>query len=47
VPSGLRAEIAQIPERIRGFDTVKEAQLAAAKDKEAEVLDAFRRQVGV
>ena len=43
----LAVEIAQIPEHIRGFDTVKEAQLAAAKDKEAELLDAFWRQAGV
>ena len=39
----LAVEIASLPEHIRGFDTVKDAQLAAAKDKEAELLDAFRR----
>jgi indolepyruvate ferredoxin oxidoreductase len=43
----LAVEIAQIPEQIRGFDTVKEAHLTTAKEKEAELLDAFRRQVGV
>ncbi len=40
----LAARIAEIPEHIRGFDTVKDAQIVAAKEKEAELLDAFRRQ---
>jgi len=35
-------EIARLPERIRGFDTVKEEQLAHARAKEAELLAAFR-----
>jgi len=39
----LAVQIAEIPEHIRGFDTVKDAQLSAAKEKEAELLDAFRR----
>jgi len=41
----LAVQIAQIPEHIRGFDTVKDSHLAIAKEKEAELLDAFRRQV--
>jgi indolepyruvate ferredoxin oxidoreductase len=41
----LAVQIAQIPEHIRGFDTVKDSQLAAAKEKEAELLDAFRGRV--
>ncbi len=40
----LAVQIAEIPEHIRGFDTVKDDQLAAAKEKEAELLDAFRRR---
>jgi len=40
----LAVQIAEIPEHIRGFDTVKDAQLEAAKEKEAELLDAFRRR---
>lgn len=39
----LAVQIAEIPEHIRGFDTVKDAQAEAAKEKEAELLDAFRR----
>ena len=39
----LAVQIAEIPEHIRGFDTVKDAQLETAKEKEAELLDAFRR----
>lgn len=35
-------DIARIPELIRGFDTVKEEQLAAAQAKEQELLAAFR-----
>jgi indolepyruvate ferredoxin oxidoreductase len=38
----LAVEIASVPEHVRGFDLVKEAQLAAAKEKEAELLAAFR-----
>ena len=38
----LAVQIAEIPEHIRGFDTVKDSQLASAKEKEAELLDAFR-----
>ena len=39
----LAIQLAEIPEQIRGFDTVKDAQKAAAKEKEAELLEAFRR----
>ncbi|MFO0687811.1 MAG: indolepyruvate ferredoxin oxidoreductase family protein [Myxococcota bacterium] len=42
----LAVQIAEIPEQIRGFDTVKDAQLAAAKEKEAQLLDAFRKSLG-
>ena len=42
----LAVQIAEIPEQIRGFDTVKDAQLAAAKEKEAQLFDAFRKSVG-
>jgi indolepyruvate ferredoxin oxidoreductase len=42
----LAVQIAEIPEHIRGFDTVKDAQIAAAKEKEAQLLDAFRKRVG-
>ena len=38
----LAVQIASIPDEIRGFGHVKEAKLAAAKKKEAELLDAFR-----
>ena len=38
---GLAAEIAAIPEDIRGFGHVKEAHLAKAKAREAELLAAF------
>ena len=41
----LAVQIAQVPEQIRGFDTVKDFELATAKEKEAELLDAFRRRV--
>jgi indolepyruvate ferredoxin oxidoreductase len=40
----LAIQIAEIPEHIRGFDTVKDAQLATAKEKEAELLDSFRKR---
>jgi indolepyruvate ferredoxin oxidoreductase len=40
----LAVEIARIPEQIRGFDTVKDAQIEAAKAKEAELLVAFRQR---
>jgi indolepyruvate ferredoxin oxidoreductase len=36
-------QIASIPEHVRGFDTVKEEQLAAARGKQTELFDAFRR----
>jgi indolepyruvate ferredoxin oxidoreductase len=39
----LAAAIASVPEHIRGFDLVKEQQLEAARAKEAELLEAFRR----
>ncbi len=38
----LAVELASIPENIRGFGHVKEANLKAAKDHEAQVLHAFR-----
>jgi indolepyruvate ferredoxin oxidoreductase len=38
----LAVAIASIPEAIRGFDLVKEQQLADAKAREAELLQAFR-----
>jgi indolepyruvate ferredoxin oxidoreductase len=41
----LAVQIAQVPEHIRGFDTVKDSQLATAREKEAELLDDFRRRV--
>jgi indolepyruvate ferredoxin oxidoreductase len=41
----LAIEIAEIPESIRGFDTVKDAHLISAKEKEAELLEAFRLRV--
>ncbi len=39
---GLAVELAAVPEAIRGFGHVKEASLKAAKDHEAQLLDAFR-----
>ncbi len=42
----LAVQIAEIPEQIRGFDTVKDAQAATAKEKEAQLLDAFRKSLG-
>jgi len=36
-------EIASLPEQVRGFDTVKERQLEAARAKERELVAAFRR----
>ena len=39
-------EIASLPEHVRGFDLVKEEQLAAARGKQAELFDAFRRSAG-
>jgi indolepyruvate ferredoxin oxidoreductase len=41
----LAVQIAEIPEFIRGFDTVKDEQLSAAKEKEAQLLSAFRGAV--
>jgi indolepyruvate ferredoxin oxidoreductase len=38
----LAVEIARIPELVRGFDSVKEEQLAHARAKEQELLAAFR-----
>jgi indolepyruvate ferredoxin oxidoreductase len=38
----LAVEIARIPEHIRGYGHVKEAQLAAAKSHEAELLARWR-----
>jgi len=39
----LAVEIASLPEHVRGFDTVKERHLEEAKEKERELLAAFRR----
>ncbi|MDH3920657.1 MAG: hypothetical protein OEU25_21045, partial [Rhodospirillales bacterium] len=39
---GLAVELASVPEAIRGFGHVKEASLKAAKDHEAQLLEAFR-----
>jgi indolepyruvate ferredoxin oxidoreductase len=38
----LAVEIASVPEYIRGFEDVKERHLAEARDKERELLEAFR-----
>lgn len=42
----LAIQIAEIPEHIRGFDTVKDLQLTVALEKEAELLETFRNSVG-
>jgi indolepyruvate ferredoxin oxidoreductase len=39
----IAVEIASLPEQVRGFDSVKERHLEAARHKEAELLEAFRR----
>ncbi len=39
----LAADIASLPEQVRGFDSVKETQLAAVRAKERELLEHFRR----
>ena len=36
------AEIARLPEQVRGFDTVKDQNLRDAREKEAELLESFR-----
>ena len=41
----LAVELAEIPTQIRGFDSVKDVQLAAAKEREAELLRDFRATV--
>ena len=38
----IAVEIASLPEMVRGFDTVKEVHLEAARHKQAELLAAFR-----
>jgi indolepyruvate ferredoxin oxidoreductase len=43
----LAVRLAQIPEQIRGYGHVKERHLKAAKAKEAELLDAFRKATPV
>jgi indolepyruvate ferredoxin oxidoreductase len=40
-------ELANIPDRIRGFGHVRERYLAAARKRQAELLDAFRRREAV
>jgi len=39
----IAVELASLPEHVRGFDSVKEEQLAAVQDKRNELLNAFRR----
>ena len=41
---GIAVEIAGLPETVRGFEGVKEEQLAKAQRREAELLGEFRRQ---
>jgi indolepyruvate ferredoxin oxidoreductase len=43
---GIAVEIARIPELIRGFDLVKDRHLTDARQKEAELLAAFRLRTG-
>jgi indolepyruvate ferredoxin oxidoreductase len=43
----LAAEIASIPEQIRGYGHVKEAHLQAAKAREAELLEAWNNPLRV
>jgi len=43
---GIAVAIASLPEQIRGFDLVKETQLAAAQEKRRELLAQFRESVG-
>jgi len=38
----LAVELAEVPERIRGYGHVKDRHVVAAKNKEAELLAAFR-----
>jgi indolepyruvate ferredoxin oxidoreductase len=40
----LAVEIASLPEHVRGFDSVKESQLAEANVKRTELLEAYRRR---
>jgi indolepyruvate ferredoxin oxidoreductase len=42
----LAVEIAEGPQKIRGFDTVKDAQAKVVGEKEAVLVEAFRRTVG-
>jgi indolepyruvate ferredoxin oxidoreductase len=39
----LAVEIASLPEHVRGFEHVRERQLEQAREKERDLLDAFRR----
>jgi len=39
---GLAVEIASLPEQVRGFGRVKEQQLEAVREREAELLECFR-----
>jgi indolepyruvate ferredoxin oxidoreductase len=39
---GLAVELASIPEHIRGYGHVKDRHVKAAKEKQAELLNAFR-----
>jgi indolepyruvate ferredoxin oxidoreductase len=41
----LALQIAELPAQIRGFDSVKDVQLASAKEREAELLRDFRTSV--
>jgi indolepyruvate ferredoxin oxidoreductase len=42
----LAVQLAEIPEHIRGFDTVKDLQISAANEKRADLLERFRNSVG-
>jgi indolepyruvate ferredoxin oxidoreductase len=43
----LAVGLAEIPEQVRGFDTVKDSALEAAMEKEAELLADFRKSVSL
>ena len=40
---GLAIEIASLPEQVRGFEAVKEEQLAGVRETEAKLLEAYRQ----
>ena len=41
-PVGLAVDLASVPEDIRGYGHIKEANIEVAKAHEAQLLDAFR-----